>query len=169
MADTTPAAGDQAPVFQLQRVYLKDASLEMPNAPRIFLEAEAPAVDIQLEVSDSPVIEHVHEVVVRVTATAKVKDKVLFLVEGKQGGIFEMRNIPPEQMSAILGVVCPGIIYPYLRSNIADLITRTGLPPVHLAEINFEAFYAQKMAALAQQQSGAAPAVAAGNGATAAS
>lgn len=168
MADTTPAAGDQAPVFQLQRVYLKDASLEMPNAPRIFLEAEAPAVDIQLEVNDSAVIEHVHEVVVRVTATAKVKDKVLFLVEGKQGGIFEMRNIPAEQMAAILGVVCPGIIYPYLRSNIADLITRTGLPPVHLAEINFEAFYAQKMAALAQQQPGAATASAAGNGATAA-
>jgi preprotein translocase subunit SecB len=110
----------------------------------------------------------VHEVVVRVTATAKVKDKVLFLVEGKQGGIFEMRNIPAEQMSAILGVVCPGIIYPYLRSNIADLITRTGLPPVHLAEINFEAFYAQKMAALAQQQSGAATASAPGNGAAAA-
>jgi preprotein translocase subunit SecB len=167
MADTTPAAGDSAPVFQLQRVYLKDASLEMPNAPRIFLEAEAPAVDIQLEVNDAPVIEHVHEVVVRVTATAKVKDKVLFLVEGKQGGIFEMRNIPAEQMAAILGVVCPGIIYPYLRSNIADLITRTGLPPVHLAEINFEAFYAQKMAALAGQQGGEASAPAHGNGAAA--
>jgi protein-export chaperone SecB len=100
MTDTTPAAGD-APVFQLQRVYLKDASLEMPNAPRIFLEAEAPAVDIQLEVSNSSVIDNVHEVVVRVTATAKVKDKVLFLVEGKQGGIFEMRNIPAEQMGPI--------------------------------------------------------------------
>ena len=156
MTDTTPAAGD-APVFQLQRVYLKDASLEMPNAPRIFLEAEAPAVDIQLEVSNSPVIDNVHEVVVRVTATAKVKDKVLFLVEGKQGGIFEMRNIPAEQMGPILGVVCPSIIYPYLRSNVADLITRTGLPPVHLAEVNFEAFYSQKMAALAQQQSPAGP------------
>jgi preprotein translocase subunit SecB len=151
MTDTTPAAADKGPVFQLQRVYLKDASLEMPNAPRIFLEAEAPAVDVQLEVTDGPVIDNVHEVVVRVTATAKVKDKVLFLVEGKQGGIFEMRNIPAEQMGPILGVVCPGIIYPYLRSNIADLITRTGLPPVHLAEINFEAFYSQKMAALAQQ------------------
>ena len=96
------------------------------------------------------------------TATAKVKDKVLFLVEGKQGGIFEMRNIPAEQMGPILGVVCPGIIYPYLRSNIADLITRTGLPPVHLAEINFEAFYNQKMAAMAQQT-----ATAGGNGAVA--
>jgi preprotein translocase subunit SecB len=159
MTDTTPAAGT-APVFQLQRVYLKDASLEMPNAPRIFLEAEQPSVDVQLEVSDSPVLEGVHEVVVRVTATAKLKDKVLFLVEGKQGGIFEMRNLPAEQMAPILGVVCPSIIYPYLRSNIADLITRTGLPPVHLAEVNFEAFYNQKQAALAQQK-------AAGNGAAA--
>ena len=162
MTDTTPATGAQAPVFQLQRVYLKDASLEMPNAPQIFLDSEAPAVDIQLEVSNAPVIENVHEVVVRVTATAKIKDKVLFLVEGKQGGIFEMRNIPAEQMGPILGVVCPGIIYPYLRSNIADLITRTGLPPVHLAEINFEAFYSQKMAAMGQQ---GAPA--SGNGAAA--
>jgi preprotein translocase subunit SecB len=161
MTDTTPAAGN-APVFQLQRVYLKDASLEMPNAPQIFLEAEAPAVDVQLEVSNSIVIENVHEVVVRVTATAKSKDKVLFLVEGKQGGIFEMRNIPAEQMGPILGVVCPSIVYPYLRSNIADLITRTGLPPVHLAEVNFEAFYNQKLAALAQQGAGAN-----GNGAAA--
>jgi preprotein translocase subunit SecB len=152
MADTTPAANPEQPLFQLQRVYLKDASLEMPNAPRIFLDAEAPAVDIQLEVSSDLVVDNVHEVVVRVTATAKVKDKVLFLVEGKQGGIFDIRNIPAEQMGPILGVVCPGIVYPYLRANIADLITRTGLPPIHLAEINFEAFYAQKMAALAQQQ-----------------
>lgn len=165
MTDTTPAAApNQGPVFQLQRVYLKDASLEMPNAPRIFLEGEAPSVDVQLEVTDSPVIDNVHEVVVRVTATAKVKDKILFLVEGKQGGIFEMRNIPAEQVGPILGVVCPSIIYPYLRSNIADLITRTGLPPVHLAEINFESFYNQKQTALAQQPS---QPVTTGNGAAA--
>ena len=151
MTDTTPAIGaagtagtDQTPVFQLQRVYLKDASLEMPHAPKIFLEAEAPSVDIQLEVSNTPVIDAVHEVVVRVTATAKVKDKVLFLVEGKQGGIFEIRNLSSEQMGPVLGVVCPGIIYPYLRANIADLISRTGLPAIHLAEINFEAFYSPK-------------------------
>jgi preprotein translocase subunit SecB len=84
-----------------------------------------------------------------VTTTAKVNDKVLFLVEGKQAGIFEMRGIPNEQFDAIVGVVCPGIIYPYLRANIADLINRSGLPPVHLAEINFEAMYQQR---LAQQQ-----------------
>jgi preprotein translocase subunit SecB len=151
MTDTTPATAATTPVFQVQRVYLKDASLEMPNAPSIFLESENPKVDVQLEVSDAPVIEALHEVVVRVTVTAKVKDKVLFLVEGKQAGIFEIRNVPAEQRPPILGIVCPGIVYPYLRASIADLISRTGLPPIHLAEINFEAFYQQRLAALAQQ------------------
>lgn len=166
MTDSTQAAGTpQAPYFQLQRLYLKDASLEMPNAPQIFLESESPTVDVQLEVSDSKVIDNVHEVVVRVTVTAKFKDKVLFLVEGKQGGIFELRNLPADQMAPILGIVCPGIVYPYLRSNIADLISRTGLPAVHLAEINFEGFYQQKLAARAQQATPSAPVVANGSGA----
>jgi preprotein translocase subunit SecB len=171
MTDTSPAtaAAAQAPVFQVQRIYLKDASLEMPNAPTVFLENENPKVDVQLEVSDAPVLDALHEVVVRVTVTAKVKDKVLFLVEGKQAGIFEIRNIPAEQKPPVLGIVCPGIVYPYLRANIADLITRTGLPAIHLAEINFEAFYQQRQAALAQQggQAAAAPA-ANGNGAASA-
>jgi preprotein translocase subunit SecB len=145
-----PAAGNN-PVFQLQRVYLKDASLELPNAPHIFLEQDAPQVDVQLEVSHDSVIEGIVEVVVRTTVTAKVKDKVLFLTEAKQAGIFEMRNIPQEQVDPILGIVCPGIVYPYLRANVADLITRTGLPPIHLAEINFESMYQQR---LAQQQGG---------------
>ncbi len=166
MTDTPPAAGAQAPVFQLQRMYLKDASLEMPNAPQIFLENEPPSVDIQLEVSDGRIADAIHEVVVRVTVTAKLKDKVLFLVEGKQAGIFEIRNFPVEQQAPVLGIVCPGIVYPYLRANVADLIARTGLPAVHLAEINFEAFYQQKLAALAQKK---APTIqAANNGASSA-
>lgn len=145
--------GTQGPVFQLQRCYLKDASLELPNAPRIFLEQQSPNIDVQLEVVNSPVLEGIYEVVVRVTATAKVGDKVLFLVEGKQGGIFEIRGIPNEQLEPIVGIVCPGIVYPYLRANIADLISRTGLPPIHLTEINFEALYQQRQA---QQQAQAA-------------
>lgn len=151
MADNNsaaPAAGN-APVFQLQRIYLKDASLELPHAPKIFLEQEAPQVDVQLEVTNEKVLEGIVEVVVRVTATAKLKDKVLFLVEAKQAGIFEMRGIPDDQVEPIMGIVCPGIIYPYLRANVADLINRTGLPPIHLAEINFESMYQQR---LAQQQ-----------------
>jgi preprotein translocase subunit SecB len=152
-AGNTPQAAATGPVFQLQRCYLKDASLELPNAPRIFLEQQAPSVDVQLEVGNSSVMEGIYEVVVRVTATAKVGDKVLFLVEGKQGGIFEIRNLPKEQFEPIVGIVCPNIVYPYLRANVADLISRTGLPPIHLAEINFEALYQQR---LAQQQAQAA-------------
>lgn len=166
MADApnpTLAAGNgagtaNAPVFQLQRVYLKDASLEMPNAPSIFLEQEAPQVDVQLEVTNDKVLDGIYEILVRVTITAKIKDKVLFLVEAKQGGIFEIRGIPNEQFDAIAGIVCPGIIYPYLRANVADLINRTGLPPIHLAEINFEAMYQQRLAQ-AQSQAAAAPVV----------
>lgn len=138
--------GAPAPVFQLQRVYLKDASLELPNAPKIFLEQQPPQVDVQLEVTHAQVLEAIYEVIVRVTATAKVNGQVLFLVEGKQAGIFELRGIPNEQFDPIVGIVCPGIVYPYLRANIADLINRTGLPPIHLAEINFEALYQQRRA-----------------------
>jgi preprotein translocase subunit SecB len=148
-----PAAAPQAPVFQLQRVYLKDASLEMPNAPQIFLENGTPQIDVQLDVSHERIADAVTEVVVRVTTTARVGDKVLFLVEAKQAGIFELRGIPEQQMAPVVGIVCPGIIYPYLRANVADLLTRTGLPPIHLAEINFEALYQQK----AGQEAAASP------------
>jgi len=146
---SNPEAGAQGPVFQLQRVYLKDASLEMPHAPQIFLEQGTPQVDVQLDTTHDPVVEGVTEVVIRVTTTARIGEKVLFLIEAKQAGIFEMRGIPDTQMPAVLGIVCPGIIYPYLRANVADLLTRTGLPPVHLAEINFEALYQQRLAAAA--------------------
>jgi preprotein translocase subunit SecB len=142
MADTTP----QQPTFNIQRVYLKDASLEIPNAPKIFLETDAPAVEIQLDVSQAPVLEGIHEVTVTVTITTRVKDQVAFLVEAKQAGIFEIRDVPEEQMEPLLGIVCPNIVFPYLRSNVSDLITRTGFPPIHLAEINFEAFYNQRKA-----------------------
>ena len=155
------AAGAQAttaPVFQLQRCYLKDASLELPHAPTICIEQQSPSIDVQLEVSNSAVVEGIYEVVVRVTATAKMGDKVLFLVEGKQGGIFEIRNVPKEQFEPIVGIVCPNIVYPYLRANVADLITRTGLPPIHLTEINFEALYQQRLAQ--QQAQASAPAAA---------
>ena len=88
---------------------------------------------------------------VTITVTAKINDKVAFLVEGKQAGIFEARNIPAEQLEPLLGIGCPNIVYPYLRANIADAITRAGFPPIHLAEINFEVFYQQRLQALAEQ------------------
>jgi preprotein translocase subunit SecB len=142
-AGNAPAAGT---VFTVQRIYLKDASLEMPNAPGIFLEQSAPQVDVQMDIASESIAEGVYEVVVRVTVTARTKDKVLFLVEAKQAGIFEVRGLAAEQFSPVLGIVCPGIVYPYLRANVADLVTRSGLPPIHLAEINFEALYRQRVA-----------------------
>ena len=143
-------AEQQEPVFTIQRMYLKDMSLEIPNAPQIFLESKQPTVEVSLGVESQPVTDGVHETTVTVTVTTKVEEKVAFLIEAKQGGIFEMRNIPSEQMDMLSNVVCPNIIYPYLRSNVADAIQRTGFPPIHLAEINFEALYQQKL----QQEAG---------------
>ena len=137
------------PVFQIQRVYLKEASLEQPNSPAILLEQESPTVDIQLGVNANPVAEGVFEVTVTATVQTKIKDKTVFLAEVMQAGIFEIRNLPAEQMSQIMGIACPQIVYPYLRGNVADLIQRAGFPPVHLSEINFQAMYEQ------QQQSAA--------------
>ena len=149
---------EQTPVFQIQRVYLKEASLEQPNSPAILLEQEQPTVDIQLGVEATPVAEGIFEVGVTATVQTKIKDKTVFLVEAKQAGIFEIRNIPQEQMGAILGVGCPQIVYPYLRGNVADLVQRAGFPPVHLAEINFQGMYEQQQAqAAAAQPEGALP------------
>lgn len=143
---------NQQPVFQIQRVYLKDMSLEQPNSPAIFLEQEAPNIEVSVDVGAERLAETIFESTVTITVTAKVKDKVAFLVEGKQAGIFEAANIPDEQLDPLLGIGCPNIIYPYLRANIADMVTRAGFPPVHLAEINFEAFYQQRLQAMAEQQ-----------------
>jgi preprotein translocase subunit SecB len=143
---------NQQPVFQIQRVYLKDLSLEQPNSPAIFLEQEAPNIEVAVDVSVEALAPSIFESTVTITVTAKIKDKVAFLVEGKQAGIFEAANIPAEQLDPLLGIGCPNIVYPYLRANIADIVTRAGFPPVHLAEINFEAFYQQRVQAIAEQE-----------------
>ena len=118
--------------------------MEQPNSPAILLEQEQPTVDIQLGVNASPVADGIYEVSVTATVQTKIKDKTVFLVEATQAGIFEVRNLPPEQMNQIMGIACPQIVYPYLRGNVADLIQRGGFPPVHLSEINFQAMYEQQ-------------------------
>jgi preprotein translocase subunit SecB len=132
------------PVFQIQRVYLKDLSLEQPNSPAILTRTEQPSVDIQLAVGMEQVTDGIVEVTVTATVTTKISDNVVFLVEAKQAGIFEVRNLPEDQMGPVIGIACPQIIYPYLRGNVADVIQRAGFPPVHLAEINFQAMYEQQ-------------------------
>ena len=159
MTEQTPApqAGtDQAkePGFRIQRIYLKDVSLEQPNAPQILLVASEPQVHVEIDISVAPLSEGIFEVALSSTVTAKVDTKVLFLVEAKQAGIFEFSNIPVEQIDPMLGIACPTILYPYLRSNIADIISRAGFQPIHLNEINFHGMYEHRLMQ-AQQEAAA--------------
>ena len=145
-------ADNLEPVFLIQRVYLKDLSLEQPNSPAILLSQEQPAVDIQIGLDSEQVADGVYEITVTATVTAKITDQIMFLVEAKQAGIFEIRHMPEGQLQPITGIACPQIIYPYLRSNVADVIQRAGFPPVHMAEINFQAMYDQQQQMKAEQQ-----------------
>jgi preprotein translocase subunit SecB len=147
------------PVFNIQRMYLKDLSLEQPNSPAILLEQQQPQVDINLAISAETVAEGIYEVCVTATVTTKVQDRTLFLIEAKQAGIFEIRNLPNEQMQAIMGIACPGMVYPYLRAIVSDVCTRAGFPPVLLSEVNFQAMFEAQQQQLAAQQGngGAAP------------
>jgi len=152
------AAQNNAPVFSIEKVYVKDLSLEIPNAPQVFLEREAPQVDIQLHHNSSNVEDGVYQTTLTVTVTAKVKDKTLFLVEAAQAGIFVVRNLPAQDLEAVLGIACPNILFPYVREVISDVVTRAGFPPVVLAPVNFEAIYQQQRAPQ-QQVGGAEPPV----------
>jgi preprotein translocase subunit SecB len=151
MADDT----SNTPMFQIQRLYLKDLSLEQPNSPQILLEQGQPQVEINLGLGAEPIGEGMYEVSVTATVTTKLADKVLFLVEAKQGGIFEIRNIPEEQLRQILGIACPSIVYPYLRAIVSDVCTRAGFPPVVLSEVNFQAMYEAQQAQAQAQLGGA--------------
>lgn len=129
------------PVFSIEKVYVKDLSLEIPNAPQVFLEREAPQVDIQLHHNSSGVDEGVYQTVLTVTVTAKIGEKTLFLVEAAQAGIFVVRNIPGQELEAVLGIACPNILFPYVREVVSDIVVRAGFPPVVLSPVNFEAIY----------------------------
>jgi preprotein translocase subunit SecB len=134
-------AQSSQPVFSIEKVYVKDLSLEIPNAPQAFLEREAPTVDIQLHHNSTGVEEGVYQTLLTVTVTAKVGDKTLFLVEAGQAGIFVIRNVPTAELEAVLAIACPNILFPYVREVVSDTVTRAGFPPVVLSPVNFEAIY----------------------------
>lgn len=140
--------------FGIQKVYVKDASVELPNAPRVFMEAQAPRIEVQLETSSERLEASTFEVVVMVTVTAKHTEKTSFLVEVAQAGIFEIAGVPEQELGPILGIACPNILFPYAREAVADLIGRAGFPPLHLAPVNFEAIYLQRMQAEQAAQGG---------------
>jgi preprotein translocase subunit SecB len=147
----TQDAAQGAAGFSIEKIYVKDLSLENPGAPASFRQQEPPQVEIGLRTSAEQVDPDIYEVVVTVTLTAKTGDKTLFLVEAAQAGIFTIRGVPREQLQAVLAVHCPTVVFPYLRETLADAVARAGFPPVHLAPINFEGLYAQQLAQAAQQ------------------
>ncbi len=149
----TEAASQQAPLFNIEKLYVKDLSLEIPHAPAVFLERESPQIDLQLNSQAAPVGEGVYEVTVTATVTAKLTSKnnqVMFLVEAKQAGVFQIRNIPQEDLEPVLSVVCPNLLYPYLREVVSDVSVRAGFAPVLLNPINFDALYQQQKQQQAQ-------------------
>ncbi|HLP98891.1 MAG TPA: protein-export chaperone SecB [Sideroxyarcus sp.] len=154
----TEAAQTNAPIFNIEKLYVKDLSLEIPHAPAIFLERENPQIDLQLQTQAATVEEGVFDITITVTVTAKLpeKDKVMFLIEAKQSGIFQVRNLAKEELETVLAVACPNILYPYLREVVSDLAVRAGFAPVLLSPINFEAIYQQQKQQAQAQAQGAA-------------
>lgn len=141
----------QEPVFGIEKIYVKDLSLEIPNAPQVFLQREVPQVGIELQNVAKSVDEGVFEVTITVTVTSKIEDKTVFLVEVAQAGIFQIRNVPQEGIEGLLGVACPNILFPYAREAVSDLVTRAGFPPVLLSPVNFEALFLQQKQHQAEQ------------------
>lgn len=146
----------ESPLFAIEKVYVKDLSLEVPNAPAIFLETDTPEVGLQLETGIQRVADEIYEVVLTVTVTAKLGEKTVFLVEVGQGGIFRVRNIPEENIEPLLSVACPNILFPYAREVISDSVVRAGFAPVVLQPVNFEALYNERQQQEAAQAAGSA-------------
>jgi preprotein translocase subunit SecB len=142
------------PSFQIEKIYVKDLSLEIPNAPQVFVQQAQPQLEVQLHTEGSPFAEGYYEVSVSATVTAKAGERTLFLAEAKQAGIFSVRNVAAQELDPLLGIGCPTILFPYLRETISDLITRGGFPPVLLAPVSFEALYLQRLQQSQAQQKG---------------
>lgn len=135
---------EQQASFNIEKLYVKDMSLELPNAPQVFMQTDAPQLDVQIHNVSEPVTDTLYEVVVTVTVTATAGDKTMFLAEVAQAGLFSIVNVPAGELEPLLGIGCPTILYPYVREAISDLVTRGGFPPVLLAPVSFEALYVQR-------------------------
>ena len=142
----------QQPVFSIEKLYVKDLSLEVPNAPQCFLERDPPQVDVQLQTTGTAVGEGVFDVVLTVTVSAKIGEKTQFLVEVAQAGLFQIRNVPEEELEPVIAVACPNILFPFVREVVSDAISRAGFPPVLLAPVNFENVYRQRLMAEQERQ-----------------
>jgi preprotein translocase subunit SecB len=135
---------NQAPGFGIEKLYVKDLSLELPNAPQIFTDRDAPQIGIEISNAASKIDDGIYEVALTITVTSKIGEKTAFLIEVAQAGIFQVRNVPEENLEIIFSITCPNILFPYAREVVSDLSVRAGFPPVVLSPINFEALYAQQ-------------------------
>jgi preprotein translocase subunit SecB len=159
MAESQPAVGEinaaTTPAFSIEKVYVKDLSLENPGSPQTFMLQEPPQIEVGLRTRGEQIEQDVYECVLTVTLTARAGDRTVFLVEAAQAGIFTIRGVTPDQLQPVIAINCPTVLFPYIRETLADAIGRAGFPPVHLAPINFEVLYQQQ---LAQAQAPAAAA-----------
>jgi len=143
-------ADELQPVFNIEKLYVKDLSVEVPNAPAIYLEREAPQIDVNMSTESSTLGENLYQADITVTVTAKIGDKTMFLVECTDGGIFRIEHVPQGQLPMVLGIGCPNIVFPSLREPVSDVVIRAGFPPLLLNPVNFEALFLQQQQA--QQQ-----------------
>ena len=139
-------------VFNLEKIYLKDVSYEAPHVPAVFTEKNAPEVSVQLGIEHSKLDQGFFEVILLVTVTAKLHDKVVFLTEAKQAGLFRIDGVPDVELGKVLEIACPNILLPFTREAINDLVQKGGFPQLLINPINFEALYQQKQAAQAKPQ-----------------
>jgi preprotein translocase subunit SecB len=147
----------QQPLFGIEKIYLKDMSLELPNAPQVFFEGEAPQIEVNIHNEAAGMSqEGFFEVVLTITVTAKIQDRTVFLVEAAQAGIFQIRNVPQPDLEAVLGTLCPNTLLPYAREAVASVVQRAGFPPVTLQHMNFDLVYQQRMQQMREQQAAAA-------------
>ena len=151
MTDQQPQQQDM-PVFNIEKIYVKDLSVEVPNAPAIFLERETPQMEMQINTASERIEESVYQCVLTITISAKVKEKAAFLVELQQAGIFRIQNLPAEAMDPALAIGCPNIIFPYAREAVSDAVLKAGFPPLMLQPVNFEVLYMQQQQAKAAGQ-----------------
>ncbi len=140
------------PQFALQRIYLKDLSFESPNAPEVFQQQWKPAVNMDLNTSHSKVSDTQYEVVLSMTITAKVDDKVAYLVEIQQAGVFLLNGFPEQQIPPMLGAYCPNLLFPYARETIDNVVNKGSFPSLMLAPVNFDAIFAQAVRRRQEEQ-----------------
>lgn len=145
-----PIPVSESAVFTIDKIYVKDLSLECPGSPQTFKTTEQPQIEVGLRTRGEQIEPDLYECVLTITLTAKTSDRTLFLVEASQAGIFTIRGIPPEHLQPVIAINCPNVLFPYLRATLADAVGRAGFPTVHLAPINFDALYQQQLAQVQQ-------------------